>query len=94
MAGRVSRGHGWDACSHAFVQHAYVVVESIVGRGSDFELFTSAGSVNDWKPSLSQSCIPRFGSCSRATSLVLIPPNLQEVLHDLVFQPILFRRIL
>ena len=46
--GRVARSHRWDTSPHAFVQHANVVVEGIIGSRADLELFTSAAPISTY----------------------------------------------
>jgi len=44
--GGISRGHGRDACSHTFVQHANVVVERVVSGRAYREVFALAALVS------------------------------------------------
>ena len=92
----VADGHGGDTQAHAFVEHADIVIEGIIGGGFDRLLIASTGfsqqpKIKRWR-ALGYS--RDSGLRLSPTTLFLLPPYKQEILDYLVFQSVLSRSIL
>jgi hypothetical protein len=88
---RISNGHGRYTRAHALIQHSNVVVEGIVGSGAYFEVLVVPVHARSAGAQAHGACHSRnFGLVFRAATQILVPPNPQNTLDNIMLQAVEF----